>query len=501
MEALLGSAGAAQGSLCASAPLTVVVLTGRAPQVADAAQEPSPPKSSSVVAGSAVGARPLHSLSLSERYGTSVGVSDDASIGQYKVSIKETITQDTGEPAKDGQPRTSPPLTVVNQLIYSDRPTEVSGLGQVRSVVRRYDKAVISPHERSQERTAKSLEGLTIWYRPKLDDLPQIISLTTGRRLMESDYQLAARQLYVPELTSVLPTSSLRIGDTWQFSKQSTRILVGSDKVLPGVLQGSLKGKLADVRKEPDSPFRIAVLDISGQLVLLKGPSQTRFGVRAQVEFLFRYKSPRQRPDRHDERRRDHRCTRRDREDGSRRVGHRVCDFWLKTRSSPRRSERLMLDRELVNTGVPLRVPTETPKATPENSWLTYVDPAHRFRFQHPQELYQPLVFGLPRTTSADKIELVHMRSGMQGVDHVVLEFSSKPARTPEEVRSALLAEWKTKGVEVLQGGFGWLPEAQWPRMKVYHFESAILTQRPQHPRHRAFITTAMLPSSTRTPA
>jgi hypothetical protein len=457
----------------AAALVTVVALTCRPSQIAGAAQVPGPQPSAP--ASSPPQARSDQDLitryRFSERYGTSVEVSEEKAVGQYRVAINEHLSEAVEETDKNGKViSTAPPVTIDQVMVYTDRPAEVSTLGQVKSLMRRYEKVVVSAGGETKTAKPASVEGLTIWYRPQVDDLPLVICMTKDRTLLESDYKFAWKQLFVPSLINILPPTPLRIGDTWPLSKMGVKILVGGETVA----QGGLLGKLVEIRSTPGSPNRVAVLDVSGRIVVMNGVIAVKMGVRAQIEFSFQYKAP------------GNSATGTTKEDATvdargsiTRLSLGISGTSLSSIDKKQRDVKreLVLDRELVNTGVPLTIPREPPKPTQENTWLTYVDPKRRFYFRHPQELYQPSELGLPSQFGPEKVELVHLRLGVQGADHVVLEYLPDSQRPPEEVRTANQIDWKSKGIDVLQGSYGWQPEEDWPGMKVYRYESAIVVR------------------------
>jgi hypothetical protein len=448
--------------------LATVHMTSRTSHLAEATQVPGPPPATT----------PANSdqdlitrYRFSERYRAKVDALKDDEIGQYRVSINESVIPSFVAPAQDAKGLAAPPPLRVNDVVYTELAAEIGALSQVRSVVRRYEKAAAPPAGDVKSIAPQSLEGVTIWYRPQFDDLPQVICMSSDRSLTEDDYRFAAHQLFVPDLGNALPPTPLRIGDTWVLSKLGVRTLVAGQKIL----QGGLVGKLVEVRTDARSSNRIAVLDVSGRVTVVNGMLLQRVGVRAQIEFAFSNKRP------------AGKSAGRTKEDATIDARGAIIRLRLAVAGTsqsdiskkPRDIKReLFLDRELAKTRDPIIIPPELPRPTPKNSWLTYVDPQGRYQFRHPQELYHPQDVGLPATVGPDKVELVHQRSGRQGADHVIVAFLPMAQRTPEEVQAAVLSSWKSKGIveaDILRGAFGWLPEADWPGMKVYRFESAIV--------------------------
>jgi hypothetical protein len=128
----------------------------------------------------------------------------------------------------------------------------------------------------------------------------------------------------------------------------------------------------------------------------------------------------------------------------------------------------LILERQLRNAAVqPLPLPKQPPTATIENSWLTYVDSEERFHFRHPQNLkLQPPPPGA-------SVFLVHTRHG--GADYLVMSLVPRAKLTPEKLQETVLADLNEKGVDLIPGQSEWLPEAEWPKMKVHRAAVAMM--------------------------
>lgn len=415
---------------------------------------------------------------FSERYTNVPSPSDDAMIGQYRVGIRESLQEDDSKaqsPAKRGEPKGAEPakkrvpqenLVQETSLIYVERPAEVSGLGQVKSLVRHYERARLTTTATNQLPGPHSLEGMTILFRPQTDDLPEIVNLTPEKPLRESDYRFAALQLFVPNLTVLLPPSPLRVGDTWPISKLGVRTLVEGQRIL----SGGLVGTLVDVRTEENTDQMLAVLDISGRIVVQRGTVAIRMAVRAQLEFAFsRAREEEGKP------------ARPSREEGTiearggiTRLSMAVNGTAMSDHAQRDIKRELVFERQLTGSGRPLELPETLPQPTEENSWLTYVDPENRFFFQHPQELHQPQEYGLTKTTAPGVVELMHIRFGT-GRDWISLDFQPKSDRKAEDIHKSVFDDWKNKKLDVLEGTVGWLPEGAWPGKRVYRFEAVIL--------------------------
>jgi hypothetical protein len=410
---------------------------------------------------------------FSERYTASSIPSEDGSIGQYRVGFTDDPVQlpsesATGE-AKSADAEKLPPPKI-QHLVYTERPAEVSSLGQVKSLVRQYERVRISGDGNAPP-GPNPIEGMTIWYKPRIEELPQVVCMTEGRHMRYGDYWLASRQLFVPDLASLLPTSPVRIGDTWGLTKMAVRLLISVDKVL----QGNMEGKLVDIRSSPSGNEKIAVIEISGRILVRVGVTDVNTGVKAELHFAFPSK------------RVDEALAGTSSEEAT--VDARGAIVRLSLGQSTtyqsaadkkpiRAKKELVMERQLIKIGNNLLdIPRGAPKATPENSWLTYVDPQQRFLFRHPQDLFRPIELGMPSTVSgSNKLELIHWQPGSR-VDHVTLEIVPDEQRKPEDVKKAVLEDWKDKKLDFLEGAGLWLPENEWPGMKTYRFEAAIVAK------------------------
>lgn len=133
-------------------------------------------------------------------------------------------------------------------------------------------------------------------------------------------------------------------------------------------------------------------------------------------------------------------------------------------------TRELILQRKPAYDAVQLQIPKDPPPQTSENSWIITVDPNGRFQFRHPQTL-------LPETSNDDPDSIVLRRSNPEGPDVLVLKFSAEN-ENQEEMYKKLLNDWgdfRAKGFEIREGTYGYLPESDWPDVKVYHAEAAMI--------------------------
>jgi hypothetical protein len=444
--------------------LTVVVLCSLA-RSAHAWQLPSEAPPKTVAADRDLITR----FRFSERYTTASEPSDDGPIGQYRVGFKDLVTRlpAASELGDNKQTAKEPPSPIKTQhLIVTERPAEVNSLGQVKSLLRLYEHVRISDETKQSTGAPESIEGLKICYRALTGEFPQIISLDDQRALRYEDYWLAARQIYVPDLASVLPSMPVRIGDTWPLTKMGMRVLVGVDQVL----QGNMEGKFLDLRATTDGRKKIAVMEIGGRILAQRGALTYDEAVKAEIHFAFSAKLMEE-------------ALANAREEAIVEargalvrwsVGMSITARGPDKKEVRMKGERVM-ERQLDNVGDLLAGPHPLPKMEPANSWLTHTDPKQRFYFQHPQDLCTPVDVNLPGAKGGpDKLELIHWRPGYR-VDQVTLEVAPGKQREPEEVKKRVLGEFKENKIEFLEGSAVWLPETEWHDAKTFRFEAAIM--------------------------
>ena len=187
-------------------------------RVAVAAQAPGP--SSPAGRGPANGSTTRYRFI--ERYALTEDGARPEVITQYRVAIRETIKTSIDNP--QGTPQRN---ETTLQTISSERPAQVSGTGAVTAVVRRYEAFRVTPVPSAGPSGGRLLEGLTLWYRPRAGQAPQILSLTEDARLRDLEYNVAARQVYLPDLTAVLPALPSRIGERWKVPLTAVQAMLG----------------------------------------------------------------------------------------------------------------------------------------------------------------------------------------------------------------------------------------------------------------------------------
>ncbi len=398
-----------------------------------------------------------------ERYSLTEDGDRPEVITQYRVAIRETIKTSIDSP--QGTPQRN---ETTLQTISSERPAQVSGTGVVTAVVRRYETFRITPVSSAAPTGGRLLEGLTLWYRPRAGQAPQILSLTENSTLRDVEYNVAARQVYLPDLTAVLPALPSRIGERWKLPLTAVQAMLG-ERPTRGV---PLTATLQEVKAGLKGPLLVAVIGVAGRVSLQGGETL----VNARIQFAF---SPPTAADSGPDRARGEAGTvdARGSITGMRlalstTVGLAAPDDRLQRTHT----RELVLERQRGTGGPPLAVPESPPTATEENSWLTYDDPKGRFHFRHPQD-FRPA----PRS-GTDSIDLVQFHPEGLGVVTVQMQPRGNDPTVerqnldPETHRARLNAEWAGQRLDVKRGPMGWLPEADWAQsgLKVYRIEAVL---------------------------
>ena len=428
------------------------VLVARPP--AAAAQGPPP---SAAESGSPVDLTTrFHFL---ERYSSTEERSRLDAIGPYKVGVRETnkvlIEKPQGAPERDEW---------TTQAIYTERSARMSGSATVSAVVRRYEAFQQDPDPSAKPSRPRPLQGLTIWYQLQPGEAPQVLSLVPDRGLREDEFQIIDRQVFLPELSALLPTLPVRIGDTWRIPRARLAALLGDRPVRGNPLTGTLK----EVRKGVKGPNWEATLGVTGRLLLPEGETL----INAAVRFQFPPPSPEAAPA----------AGKGDGDGSTVEAPGAILEVRMALSSSaalPGTNSRLkkistrdvVVGRQLSTQGATLTPPEAPPTPTEANSWLTYEDPLGRFHFRHPQShrpVPQPdsnsVLLNDPRPTGPDPIDIrLQVGADRQRLD-------------PEFHRKQLEAEWDRNHFEVIRGPAEWLDDPGWEKakMRVFRIEAAL---------------------------
>jgi len=407
-----------------------------------------------------------------ERYGLTEDLGRPDQLVQYQVgtfeTIKHEIEQPRGAPARQ---------EITYQTVYTERPAKLGRLGEVTDTVRRYDLFRPVATGPASPRAAMMLKDLMLWFHPRSAGAPEMIALTPNRTIRQIEYAMILDQIFTPRLVAVLPSRPVLLKDRWPISRQAARVILSR---VPDDGELRLEATLSSVDKAADGTAMTAIIDIEGVLDFEEGAEGA---VRARLWFVFEplrvgagaaepsgaaTPSPK-------------RAAARDA--GLIEARGHVSKLVMSVRkSSPIDKDgrlqhiqtgELHLERRPAPAQVePLAVPKEPPAPDETNSWIVYDDPQGRFHFRHPQG------FGLqlPGMAPDEIIMAQPLRNGNSDVFHLTVvpkeQWKSDPQAFVRDMKQAS-AE---KGLELVQGPAGWLPEQEWAPLKrrVYRVQTAI---------------------------
>jgi len=446
-------------------PTTLAVLLLATVQADARAQDPAGPESlvASTPAKTTKQVDLANRYRFSERYAREGEAESPSAIGAYRVGVVEVVKDSIDNP--QGAPRRS---ETTRQSIFVERPAEQATLGGVSATVRSFERFRLRPEDPTRTMGARPLEGLAVYVRARANDLPLILSLTEGRKITEYEFDVLSRQVFAPQMAAILPAQAVRVGDSWRIPRRAAQAILGE----PGIQGDTLIGKFAELRKEVDGPRSVAVVAISGRVTAASGET----AVNAEALFTF---GPDDRP-------RPTSATPAPARPGDEVVEARgaVTELRLaRVTAGPlpgpgrlryQSTRELTVHRQLgLPTGSPdLPSPkfTAQPSAADENAWLTLIEPAGRFSLRHPQDLLAP-----DRAQLAPDVpnQAALFRARRDGMDLLQVEFVPR-ALAPEALKDRLTAEYgKAARMEIIKGAEEWLPEADWPGMKVYRIDAA----------------------------
>lgn len=402
-----------------------------------------------------------------ERYAPDPARAGARDLLQYRVASKDVLKRMTEKP--QGSPDRAESTV---QVIYTERPAQVSPTGQVADVVRNYDAVRISPAPDVKPSTPRPLESLTMWYHNRSSGMPFLMTLTPNHPLTEVEYNMTRHLVFTPDLAGALPTLPSRVGDRWRIPRSASRVLLGGRTLNEGE---GLVGTLIDVRKSENGSDMVALIGVSGRSLV--GVTGRDTLLNARIKFSFA-------PPAAD-------ANSRASTDGAVDARGAITELRMArttTMLNPVGNGRLkstltwelLLERK-IQVGAPtITLPAPPPAPTVDNSWLTYDDPSGRFHFRHPQELLPPE--DLP--PDSDMLQFVDSGAGATEGRILTLAFQAKdddPAvdkanRDPDFHVKDLNEQWARDHKDVLRGKNGWLPEHDWTpyKMKVYRIEAAL---------------------------
>jgi hypothetical protein len=448
----------------------LLVLAAPAPQSLQAqepkpASEPSPDSTSTPLKTQKV-ADLTSRYRFLERYTTDDKV-NPGTLGPCRVAILEVVKDSFDSP--QGAPRRT---EETRQVIFTERPAEATSRGAVISVNRTFERYRVKPIDNSKTMGARPLEGLSVLIRPKLGELPLILSLDEGRSLTEYEYDVAAREVFVSQLSSFLPNQVVRVGDTWRVAQKAAQSLLGD----PKAQSETLVGKLNEIRKEVDGLRMVASIAITGKASVTGGDTT----INAEILFTFL-------PDAAPNFATTKPSTSTRAAENVTQAPGAITELRMaRLTSGPiggngrlrfQSNREVTLHRQLGLAANAIAPPKreKPPELTEANSWLTHVDPNGRYSFQHPQDMLPP-----DRSQpTADANATFFIRSRPSGRDLVQLEYTPK-ILTQDDLRRELKKKYGMLKMEVKEGEEKSLPEADWPKMKVHRIEAEVIVADPK---------------------
>ena len=361
------------------------------------------------------------------------------------------------------------------RAIYTELPARVGKLGEVLDLVREYRIYSVSAYE-PPDPAKPPLKDLSVWCHFSKEGI-KLHSLTPGRLITELEFHAIADQIIVPQLTSILPTEPIRVGDVWPLRPRASRSLLG--RAVPDNEQFAVEGTLVEVRKAAQGTKVTAQIEISGSLTIDAAPAAVHafvyFEFDPSLESAARSKAA---------------------NTGIIEArGHFSRVLMTRRYSKPLDADgRLhkIVTRELTlvrrpSTAPALKYPDISPGDADPNTWISYQDPEKRFHFNHPQELV------LEPDEEEDRDLLQFLNRKPTGIDVLGINIQKKdgdPARNrqlldPDYHIKNLRATWQKSQQEVVELEPGWLPvDPNGPQdRKVYRFEAALKQKNPGAPR------------------
>lgn len=401
---------------------------------------------------------------FSERY-----TEDDAKVapgivGAYRVATREVIRESVESP--QGAPKRT---DLTRQAIYAERVAEQGmGAGNVLSTVRSIERYQAKPEDSSKPIGVKPLEGAVVLVRPRSGELPLVLSLTEGRSITEFEFDTLAHQPFIPALSQLFPPQAVRLRDTWRIPRKAAQAMLGD----PTIQADNLTGKLVEVRREVDGPRMVASIAIAGKVPAGAGEA----AVNAEVLFTFvGSTSPKTStkktfpPNPYD-----------DLTEARGAVTEvRMTCVTNGPVPGPGRlrfvsNRELTLHRQLGTGSTPLPKFDKIPESSLTNSWLTHLDASGRFTFNHPQDF-------LPNDPgpSARPGPALLSRLNRAGRDMLQVEFLPRTLAV-EDLKKAMAEKYAMLKMEKLDGDESWLPETDWPGVRVHRIDAALKVSDPK---------------------
>ncbi|HWE40410.1 MAG TPA: hypothetical protein VG406_27910 [Isosphaeraceae bacterium] len=368
------------------------------------------------------------------------------SIGQYRVDFRET-TRITGD-SPGGAPTLS--QTVVEGR-YFELPDEVEDIDdRVLSVVRRYGFLRHSDDPKTTPKPLPGMAGATFWIRHRPEVRPLVISLDPSKDFRFDSYHLIAAQVYPPDLALLLPRGAVRVGETYDLSREGSVALVGSLSWL-GIENQKLQGKVVEIRPGAAGKPWKATIDLVGD--------ETKAGIHAGLTFAFEPPAA------------DELAKAGGKEDNGARIYARgaIVEVRMTTEMVTRRGNSRLFDkahrelillRSLTDTGDPIKLPEPTPEPNPANSWLTFIDPKNRYHLRIPQSLIYE-----HRMSTDDTAVFWHPTPDGNGREDLSIQCGTGTVLAPRDMLESALAQIRSDGFDVKVSPPG--PPRTWSDFRV----------------------------------
>jgi hypothetical protein len=311
---------------------------------------------------------------------------------------------------------------------------------------------------------------------------PEILSLTEGRSLRQDEFRLianSASDMSISQLSAFFPPVAKRVSDTWSIPRSAVQGMTGK---LPEPEGFDLNGTLLKVLRSSDGQSLVAQIGVTGKFDLDGNPS----AFNARIDFTFEPPGFALPPPG---------------KEGATKVveaAGRITQALLShatTVDQPDTDGRLKMDvtYELVlerrrlpqaregeksAAVAPLVIPVPAPKATKENSWVTYEDAAGRFLFRHPQELllHDKQIPNLPA------VQLADVRPNGAALLGIVLPSARGDTerdlrfRDSTHFQKAIEDQFAPTKDGITWGSADWLADEDWAvkKRKVFRMEGAL---------------------------
>jgi hypothetical protein len=261
----------------------------------------------------------------------------------------------------------------------------------------------------------------------------------------------------MPDLIDVLPEVSTLVGGTWEIPGAGADALLGAD-----VLAGRLTGKLLRIEPAAATGRARAILSITGRVQL----QQTVGAVNAELEFEF--STPEEEPSP---------GTLVTARGAIVRLGMTIREVAQAARdgrpTNASRTRQIVLERRLAAQGEEvLEIPAPVPTKTVQNSWVRSIGQGGLFRFDHPQDYLRGAM-----EPGQQGIHLMRDQPG--GPDDLTIEVIAGDRSTEDKMVQTLSAGWGTVGIAAKKGPADWLPEAEWPGLRVFRAEFTLVPSLP----------------------